>query len=74
MSHKTEDVPSVRSVESNAVASLLFYPNVDQIEAMESEVCRLKTCDSASLDTEAMILMKLVLEVGAPWKIQKITT
>ena len=74
VSKKIVDVPSRRGVESNAVASILFDPTVDQIEEMASELCRLKTCDSASLDAEAMVLMKLVLEVGAPWKIQKITT
>ena len=56
------------------VASLLFDPSVETIEAILSEVCRLKRCDSAYLDAEARVLMKLVLEVDAPWKIQKITT
>ena len=41
---------------------------------MSSKVCRLKKCDSASLDAAAMVLMKLVLEVDAPWVIQNITT
>ena len=69
MSYKTEDVPSVRSVESNALASLLFDPTLDLIESMASEVCRLERCDGASLDAVAMVLMKLVLEVDAPWVI-----
>ena len=69
MSHKTEDVPSVRSVEINAVASILFDPTLDLIESMESEVFRLKRCDSDYLDAVAMVLMKLVLEVDAPWVI-----
>ena len=74
MSQKIGDVPSGRSVEINAVASLLFDPTVDQIEAMPSELCRLKRCDSDSLNDAEMVLMKLVLEVDAPWEIRKITT
>ena len=74
MSQKIGYVPSVRSVESNALSSLLCDPTVDRIEAMSSEVCRLKRCDSASLDAAAMVLMKLVLEVDAPWVIRKMTT
>ena len=69
MSRRIRDVPSERSVESNVVASLLFDPTIEQIEAMSSKVCRLKRCDSAYLDAEAMVLMKLVLEVDAPWVI-----
>ena len=68
------DLRSKRSVESNAVAGLLFDPTVDQIEAMPSELCRLKRCDSDSLNDAEMVLMKLVLEVDAPWEIRKITT
>ena len=74
MSKKIVDVLSGRSVESNAVASLLFDPTVDQIESNLSEVCGLKSYDSASLDASAMVLMTLVLEVHAPWKIQNIAT
>ena len=74
MSKKKVDVLSGRSVEINAIASLLFDITVDQIEAMVSEVCCLKRCDSDSLDAAAMVLMTLVLEVDAPRKIQNITT
>ena len=66
MSHKTEDVPLVRSVESNAVANLLFEPSLDLIESMTSEVYHPERCDGASLDAAATVLMKLVLEVDAP--------
>ena len=66
MSQRIGYVPSGRSVENNVVASLLFDPTLEQIEAMSSEVCRLKRCDSDSLDATAMVLMKLVLEVDAP--------
>ena len=74
MSHNIDEVPSGRTVENNVVASLIFEPTVEQIEAMSSEVCRLKRCDSNSLDDAAMILMKLLLEVDAPWVIRNITT
>ena len=74
MSKNKVNVLSGRSVESNAVASLLFKPAVDQIKSMVSELCRLKRCYSASLDAAAMVLMTLVPEVDAPWNIQKITT
>ena len=74
MSKKIVDVLSGRSVESNAVTSILFDPTVDQIEAMVSELCCLKKCDSDSLDAAAMVLMTLVLEVDAPWVIRNITT
>ena len=61
MSHKIGDVPSVKSVESNTVASLLFYPTVDRTESMTSEFFRLKRCFGASLDAISMVLMKSVL-------------
>ena len=71
VSHNIDEVPSGRTVENNVVASLIFEPTVEQIEAMSSEVCRLKRCDSDSLDAAAMVLMKLVLEVDAPLGDQK---
>ena len=74
MSQNIGDILSGRSVEINAVASLLFDITVDQIEAMVSELCCLKKCDSDSLDAAAMVLMTLVLEVDAPWVIRNITT
>ena len=67
------DIQSGRSVESNAVESLLFDPTVYQIEAMESEVFHLERRASDFLDASAMVLIKSVVGVDAPWGILKIT-
>ena len=41
---------------------------------MASEICRLKSCASAYIDSAAMVFMKQVLEFDVHWGIRNITT
>ena len=74
MSHKIGDVPSVRIVASNSMASLLFASTVDPIEAMAPEVYRREGCAGSSLDVVAMVWIKSEFEVDVSLGPRKITT